>query len=128
MRPESENAWEPPKLRLQPLVHVENMPSAARFYERLGGTVEQGSPDSDWLQMRMAGGELSLLAHPPNPEQSTSPVELTFVTDEPLEEVEDQLRRAGVVIVQSTAEVDFGRQLLVKSPDGLLVKINQLNY
>ena len=59
----------PSRLRLQPLVHVEDMASAVHFYELLGGAMQEGSRDGDWVMMRIAGGELGLLAHAPNPDQ-----------------------------------------------------------
>ncbi|MBV9546931.1 MAG: VOC family protein [Chloroflexi bacterium] len=121
------DAAPPPELRLQPLVHVEDMPRAVRLYELLGGRVADGSREGDWVLMDVAGGQLGLLAHPPNPAQHTETVELNFVADSPLEEVETRLRRAGAEIVERTSETTFGRQLLLRTPDGLLVKINELH-
>jgi len=114
-------------LRLQPLVHVEDMPSAVHFYELLGGHLEGGNRDGDWVLMHVADSQLALLAHPPNPNQDTGRVELNFVAEAPLEAVEARLREAGAALVESVSETNFGRQLLVKSPDGLLVKINVLD-
>jgi hypothetical protein len=53
-------------------------------------------------------------------------VELNFVSSGPLTELEEQLRSAGVQIVAPTSD-ELGRQLQVASPDGLLVKINELD-
>mgnify|MGYP001090648593 FL=1 len=54
-------------------------------------------------------------------------MELNFVSSGSLSELEDQLRSAGVKIVTPTSDESFGRQLQVASPDGLLVKINELD-
>jgi len=113
-------------LHLQPMVHVEDMAASVHFYEQLGGEIMHGSRDGDWVLMRLAGAEIGLLAHPPNPEQNEGTVELNFQTHQPLEALEDKLRAAGVTIAQPTTDEGFGRQLQLKSPDGLLLKVNEL--
>lgn len=72
------------------------------------------------------GQRLALLAHPPNPEQHEGRVELNFDTATDLAAVERDLAARGVDIAQSVTDEGFGRQLQVRSPDGLLIKINQL--
>ena len=113
-------------LRLQPMVHVQSMPAAVSFYEQLGGQVLHGSRDGDWVLMAIGGAQLGLLAHPPNPEQNEGAVELNFEFSGKLETLEAQLSTAGVAIAQPTTDEGFGRQLQVTSPDGLLVKVNEL--
>jgi hypothetical protein len=49
------------------------------------------------------------------------------VSSGPLTALEQQLRSAGVQIVSPTSDEGFGRQLQVASPDGLLVKINEMD-
>ncbi len=113
-------------LSLQPMVHVQQMDVAVAFYEALGATVAHGSRDGDFVMMQIGPARLALLAHPPNPEQNEGLVELNFETGEPLDAVEQRLRAAGVAIVQPVIDEGFGRQLQVSAPDGLLVKINEL--
>lgn len=113
-------------IKLQPMVHVEDMGRALDFYTALGAKILHGSRDGDFALIRFQGAELSLLAHPPNPEQDEGRVELNFESTQPLEEVEARLRKAGVTITRPTSDEGFGKQLQVKSPDGLLIKINQL--
>jgi catechol 2,3-dioxygenase-like lactoylglutathione lyase family enzyme len=113
-------------LRLQPMVHVADMAAAVEFYERLGGQVVHGSRDGDWVLMAVGGAEVGLLGHPPNPEQGEGTVELNFAYSGSLAEVEERLQEAGVDIARPTTDEGFGRQLQVSSPDGLLVKINEL--
>ncbi len=114
-------------LTLQPMVHVTDMSAAVAFYEALGAQLVQGSRDGDWVLLRLGSAELSLLAHPPNPEQNEGVVELNFASDEPLDELETRLSAAGVTIAQPTTDEGFGRQLQLSTPDGLLVKINELD-
>jgi len=115
-----------PPLILQPMVHVDDMPSAVSFYEALGARVEHGSRDGDFVMMLVGASRFGLLAHPPNPEQNEGRVELNFETTEPLDVVEQRLRAAQVTITHPATDQGFGRQLQVSAPDGLLVKINQL--
>ena len=113
-------------LTLQPMVHVDDMAASVDFYETLGATVLHGSRDGDFVMLAVGSAQLSLLAHPPNPEQNEGTVELNFETSTDLTEVEDTLRKAGVRIAQPATDEGFGKQLQDSSPDGLLVKINQL--
>ncbi|MFB9234054.1 VOC family protein [Plantactinospora siamensis] len=114
-------------MTLQPMVHVADMAAAVGFYEALGAQVEHGSRDGDFVMLRLGASRFSLLAHPPNPEQNEGRVELNFETAEELDGLEARLRAANVTITQPTTDEGFGRQLQVSTPDGLLVKINQLD-
>lgn len=116
-----------PQITLQPMVHVDHMPASVTFYEALGARVLHGSRDGDFVMLEIGGSRLSLLAHPPNPAQGEGSVELNFEAASGLEELEGHLVEAGVVIDTPTTDEGFGRQLIVRSPDGLLVKINELD-
>ena len=109
------------------MVHVEDMAAAVSFYEALGAAVLHGSRDGDWVLLRLGEAQIGLLAHPPNPEQNEGTVELNFEATEPLDQLEDRLRVAGVTIARPTTDEGFGRQLQITSPDGLLVKIDELD-
>ena len=113
-------------LSLQPLVHVKDMVDSVHFYEALGASVEHGSRDGDFVMMRIGASLFGLLAHPPNPEQNEGQVEFNFETTEGLDTMEERLRAANVTIAQPGTDTGFGRQLQVNTPDGLLIKINQL--
>ncbi len=112
-------------IRVQPLLHVDDMGKALDFYEKLGATVLNGSRDGDWALLRFGGSELGLLAHPANPGQNEGKVELNFEYTASLEELEKKLRKAGVKIARPTGDEGFGYQLQLEDPDGLLIKINQ---
>ena len=114
------------KLALQPIVHVRNMADTVSMLEALGGRLVQGSRDGDWTQMSIGGAEIGLLAHPANPEQGEGDIELSFQSQTPLEDVERTARSAGIDVAQPTSDEGFGRQLQLRTPDGLLVKINEI--
>ncbi len=117
---------EAPKLVLQPMVHVKDMKGMVALLEALGGQVGPGSRDGDWVQVAIGGAEIGLLAHPANPEQGEGDVELNFEARAPLEEIEKAARASGVTVASPTTDEGFGRQLQLRSPDGLLVKINEI--
>jgi hypothetical protein len=114
-------------LQLQPMVHVEALGPALDFYTALGAELVHGSRDGDFALIRFGTTELSLLAHPPNPAQDEGTVELNFEARTDLSQLEVQLIATGVRIVVPTTDEGFGRQLQVQSPDGLLIKINELD-
>ena len=114
-------------ITLQPMVHVEDMLASVTFYEALGAQLLHGSRDGDFAMLQLGGGQLSLLAHPPNLEQGEGKVELNFEASRDLAELEFRLAAAGVPIDTPTTDEGFGRQLIVRSPDGLLIKINELD-
>lgn len=116
----------PMNLRLQPMLHVDAMAPAVAFLEALGGRLLYGSRDNDWSLLDVGGSELSLLAHPANPADGDERVELNFVCSGSLDDIEARLREEGVDIVQGTSDEAFGRQLKLRTPDGLLVKINDI--
>lgn len=117
----------PAGLFLQPMVHVQHMSASVSFYEALGAEVLHRSRDGDFVMLKVGGAQLGLLAHPPNPEQHEGLVELNFETTASLTELETRLRDSGTDIAQPTTDEGFGRQLQLRSPDGLLVKINELD-
>ncbi len=117
----------PPALKLQPMVHVENMAASIKFYEALGGVLITKSRDDDWAQIALGGAEIGLLAHPANPEQNEGQVELNFEAEEPLDALQKRLTSAGVKIARGAADEAFGAQLQLEAPDGMLVKINRID-
>ena len=113
-------------LSLQPMLHVPDMAQALGQFEALGGTVVFGSRDGDWSLVRFGATELSLLARPPNTEQGDTEFELNFVSSIPIESVEFRARGAAIAVFQPVTDTFFGRQLSLKLPSGLLMKINEI--
>ena len=114
-------------INVQPMLHVENMQKSSEFYNLLGAHVLNGSRDGDWLLLQFGTTELGLLSHPANPEQNEGKVELNFAYRGSLEELEKKLRQEGVTIIRSVSDEGFGYQLQLADPDGLLIKINQID-
>jgi catechol 2,3-dioxygenase-like lactoylglutathione lyase family enzyme len=115
-----------PLVTFQPMIHVEDVAAAVGFYEALGARLLHGSRDGDFVMLSLGGAQFSLLGHPANPEQGEGAVEMNFEAAVPLEQVADSLRAAGFDPLADPVDEGFGRQLLVKAPDGLLIKINEL--
>jgi hypothetical protein len=110
---------------LQPLVHVHDMAASVAFYERLGGSIIHGDRNEDWVLMQVGSAQIGLVAHPPNAEEGEGTVELNFHSEMPLEQLEEHLRETNVA-VDIANDMAFGQQLQIKSPDGMLIKINQV--
>ena len=79
------------------------------------------------MLLELGGSRIGLLGHPANPEQDEGTVELNFEATEPLEQLEARLRAEGATIARPTTDEGFGRQLQLTGPDGLLVKIDELD-
>ena len=115
-----------PAVSVQPMVHVEDMPASVAFYEALGATILNGSRDGDFVLLSLGVTQLSLLAHPANPEQGEGDVELNFEATR-LDELEKSVAQAGIEVVAPVRDEGFGRQLQLRAPGGLLIKINELD-
>jgi catechol 2,3-dioxygenase-like lactoylglutathione lyase family enzyme len=110
---------EKPGLELQPVVHVADMGAAIAFYQHLGAELIHGGRDTDWTLLQLGTIQIGLLGTTPNVHHGEGKVELTFSAAMPLDRLEDRLRRAGVAVA------GVAEQLHVRSPDGLLIKIDQ---
>ena len=106
-------------LQLQPLVHVRDMAASVAFYEHLGGEIIHGSRDDDWVLMQVGTIQITLVTQPPGIGEDT--VELNFGATAPLTAVQQRLSGGEL-----TTHRYLGPQLVVRSPDGLLIKINQV--
>jgi hypothetical protein len=115
-----------PGLQLQPVVHVDDMASAVDFYLRLGGEINHGDPSADWVLMQLGTAQISLVTRPPDASRGESTVELNFTATMPLDQLEQLLRERGVTIVEVTPNPDLGIQLHVETPDGMPIKIHQV--
>lgn len=115
-----------PPVRVQPMVHVTDMSTSVAFYEALGASVVNGSRDGDFVLLALGETQMSLLAHPANTEQGEGNVELNFEATN-LVELERSVSEAGVEIVSPVTDEGFGRQLQLRAPGGLVIKINELN-
>jgi catechol 2,3-dioxygenase-like lactoylglutathione lyase family enzyme len=108
------------------MVHVADMGASIRFYASLGAEVVHGDADADWVLLQLGTTQIGLLAHPPNVAQGEGVVEMNFAAAMPLGELVAKLGRDGVGTAEVIVHRAFGAQLRVRTPDGLLIKINQL--
>jgi predicted enzyme related to lactoylglutathione lyase len=115
-----------PGLQLQPLVHVDDMAAAVAFYEKLGGEINHGDRSGEWVLMQVGTAQIGLVTRPPNASRGESTVELNFAATMPLDRLEQMLRAQGVAIVEMTADRDLGMQLHVETPEGMPIKIHQV--
>ena len=114
-------------LKPQPMVHVESMREALRFYEALGATFLFGSRDGDWAMIDFSGAQIGLLAHPPG-DGKRETVELQFTCNQSLNTLEQRIRAVDPAFIErGTADEAFGRMLKLQTPDGLLVKVIEVD-
>ena len=114
-----------PGLALRPMLHVADLAASIAFYRQLGGEVIHGGADSDWVLMQLGTVQIGLLARPPDRTRGEDTVELTFDASIPLAELESRLHQAGFPVAEVGTDRDFGEQLLVRTPEGLLLKISR---
>jgi predicted enzyme related to lactoylglutathione lyase len=115
-----------PGLQLQPLVHVNDMAAAVAFYEKLGGEINHGDRSGEWVLMQVGTAQIGLVTRPPNASCGEGTVELNFTATMPLDRLEKLLREQGVIIVKLKADPDLGTQLHVETPEGMPIKIHQV--
>ena len=115
-----------PGLELQPMVHVGDMPAAVEFYERLGGEINHGDRTGEWVLMQVGTAQIGLVTRPPDPSRGESTVELNFTATMPLDRLEQLLRERGVTVVEVAVDRDLGTRPHVETPDGMPVKIHQV--
>ena len=114
-------------LRVQPMAHVADMAAALAFYEALGARLVFGSRDGDWALVRFEDTLLSLLARAPGDGRMET-VELQFTSTASLEAIETHLRSIDPAwIDRGVADEAFGRMLKLTTPDGLLIKVLELD-
>ena len=111
-------------LALMPIIHVQQLGPWFDFLAKLGLQPSFGSRDGDWAEVQVGGAALGLLAHPPS--ERDERVELAFTTEQSLTELEERLTAAGADILRGAADEGFGSQLILRDPDGYVVKINRL--
>jgi len=115
-----------PGLQLQPMVHVDDMASAVAFYEKLGGEINHGDRDGEWVLMQVGTAQIGLVTRPPDASRGESTVELNFTATMPLDRLEQMLRERGVTVVEVAADRDLGTRLHVETPEGMPVRIHQV--
>lgn len=111
------------QLGLVTIVYVTDMVRSFAFYRALG--LEGAMPAGEtpvWLPMQVGGYPLAL--HSVTELSGGGQVGIAFNTDD-LKAVADELRVGGIEIVRPIQEEPFGRSLVIRDPDGLLIQINE---
>lgn len=112
-------------MKIMPVRYTDDIAALTRFCGVLGLTTNTASRAGSWVDLTAAGGMLGL--HIASTAEETTAVgrcELSFQTDEPLEDVLDRLRAAGYLDAHIVDEA-FGRSLRVTDPDGVPIQVDE---
>lgn len=111
-------------MRVTPVRFTADVPGLRRFTEALGLRSTMVSGSGDWATAAAAaGGAVAMhTAAAADPPRAPGTTELSFETDEPLEDLQQRLRVAGFEAV--VVDEAFGRSLRVVDPDGVEVQVN----
>jgi catechol 2,3-dioxygenase-like lactoylglutathione lyase family enzyme len=113
-------------MRIRPIHFVADVEQSLRFYEALGLRPDVRSRSGHWIELTAAGGELAIHdGAVADDGEGREGVVLTFVADEPLEDVERRLRSAGFPPEGTIVDQAWGRSLLVRGPDGAVVQVDE---
>ena len=112
-------------MRVMPIRYTDDIAASAGFLRALGLDDGSRSRGGGWAEMLAGGGAVGphVAAEAEEPRRAGD-TELSFVTDEPLEEVRHRLLRAGFGDAHIIDE-SFGRSLRVTDPDGVLVQVDE---
>lgn len=111
------------QLHLVTIVYVMDMKQSYDFYSALGfeGDLPAGELPV-WLPMKL--GSVPMALHSVSELQPGGQVGIALNTDD-LDAVADRLRALGIPIVRPMQDEVFGRSLVIRDPDGLLIQINE---
>ena len=112
-------------MKLMPIVYVTNMDKAIDFYTALGMKVGNKGRSAMWTELEMGDFLLALHYIDKLPEKQIGRVELSMVTELPLEDVVNQIKENGLTLEREITDEAFGRSILVRDPDGLPIQINE---
>ena len=112
-------------MKLMPIVYVTDMGRALDFYTALGLTANHKDRAGMWSELRTGDALLGLHKTDSIPDQQVGQVELALVSEEPLETVVTRFKAAGLTLEGEITDEAFGRSIMVRDPDGLLIQINE---
>lgn len=110
-------------MKLVPIVYVTDMKVSIGFYQALGGQLKSESPA--WTELNFKNSTLALHISNELPENRFAGIGISFASEHKLEVLVKQLEQAGISLHQNISDEAFGRSLLVKDPDGLVIQINE---
>lgn len=118
-------------MRPMPIRYVRDMDAARRFYQALGlahdftsRTPRRGPPV--WTELSSPRGGIAL-HHAPDGSGLTG-LQMSFQSDEPLEQVAGRLRAAGFDLATQITDESYGRSFTIYDPEGLLIHVNENDY
>src|SRR4051794_25302455 len=112
-------------MRVRAIHFVPDVGEALRFYRALGLDADVRARSGLWVELAAAGGELCLHdAASANDGAGRQGVAVNLIADEPLEAVEQRLRREGFPPEGTIVDQRWGRCLYVRAPDGTTVQID----
>jgi catechol 2,3-dioxygenase-like lactoylglutathione lyase family enzyme len=113
-------------MRVRPIHFVPDVDEAMRFYEALGLRTEARARPGHWIELSADGGELGIHdGAVADDGHGRTGIQLNFVADEPLEDVERRLCDAGFPPTGAIVDQEWGRQLSVAGPGGLVVQVDE---
>jgi catechol 2,3-dioxygenase-like lactoylglutathione lyase family enzyme len=113
-------------MKVRPIHFVPDVEEARRFYETLGLAVQARARTGGWIELRADGGELAVHdAAAADDGEGRAGVLFSLVAEEPLEAVAARLRAAGFPPEGDAVDREWGRSLLVRAPDGMVVQIDE---
>lgn len=113
-------------LKLMPIVYVREMARSLDFYLALGLQADYAQRDGVWSSLKAGDASLGLhVLDPLPPLQEIDRVALALVSDGPLEALVERLEAQGIAPARGIRQETFGRSLLLRDPDGLLLQVNE---
>ncbi len=111
-------------MKVMPIRYVADVAVSARFYAALGLIPGDSSRSGNWTELNGSGGMLALHAARAAEQDRPGRIELSFETQELLEDLAARLTAAGFA-PEAIVDESFGRSLRVVDPDGMLVQVNE---
>ncbi len=115
-----------PGVTVRAIHFVPSMEEALRFYEALGLRAGPVARTGRWAELAGAGGELAIHdAASAADGAGRDGTIMTFVSGEPLEQVERRLAAAGFAPDGAIVDQEWGRTLYVRGPGGETIQIDE---
>lgn len=112
-------------LTLMPILYVREVEQTIAFYQALGFQLTAHDRAYEWAELRLGDAILGIHALEPEPAEPHPPIEISFDSRIPLEEVVTRLAAAGISPEEPINDVAFGRTLAVRDPEGHLIAISE---